>query len=151
VNQVELDVDLAPALPSVWADPFQMQQVFLNLLGNAEHALSSWKGERRIGVRSQRANDTVVVSVSDSGAGIDPADVDRIFNPFFTTRPVGQGTGLGLSISDGIVRKHGGRIRVESQRGGGATFHVELPLTGAEEPAAPEQPAGTAGDVRATV
>jgi len=67
------------------------------------------------------------LSIADNGPGIESERIDRIFNPFFTTKPVGQGTGLGLSISDGIVHEHGGRIRVESAPGHGATFLVELP------------------------
>lgn len=137
--QIELDVELDPALPRTWADPFQLQQVLLNLLTNAEQALSDWAGVRRIAVRTRREGDRLVIAVSDSGPGVPPEQRDRIFNPFFTTKPVGQGTGLGLSISDGIVREHGGRIRVESQGGEGATFVVEVPLVPAPAgaPAAP--------------
>jgi PAS domain S-box-containing protein len=125
--QVELDVDLDRELPLTWADPFQLQQVLLNLITNAEHALASWDGERRIALRTAHADGTITITVSDSGAGIAPQDLDRIFNPFYTTKGVGEGTGLGLSISDGIVREHGGRIRVESVLGEGARFLVELP------------------------
>ena len=126
--QIDLDVRLDPALPLTWADPFQLQQVVLNLLGNAEQALAEWDGTRRIDVWTRHAGETLVVGVSDTGPGIAPEMRDRIFNPFYTTKPVGQGTGLGLSISDGIVREHGGQLRVESPPGGGATFLMELPL-----------------------
>ena len=136
--QIELDVVLDPALPRTWADPFQLQQVLLNLIGNAEQALNEWPGTRRIEIRTQRAGERLVIAVSDSGPGVAEEQRDRIFNPFFTTKPVGQGTGLGLSISDGIVREHGGRIRVESQPGQGATFIVELPIA-----SAPPEKAGT--------
>ena len=127
VQQIEIDVALDPGLPITWADQFQLQQVFLNLITNAEQALSGWRGEKRIVVRTWREGDTLLASVRDTGAGIEPGKADQIFNPFFTTKPVGQGTGLGLSISDGIVREHGGRIRVTSRPGEGATFVVELP------------------------
>jgi two-component system NtrC family sensor kinase len=133
--QIELEVILDPALPHTWADPFQLQQVLLNLVGNAEQALNEWSGTRRIVVRTRRVGEQVELSVADSGPGVRAEMRDRIFNPFFTTKPVGQGTGLGLSISDGIVRDHCGRIRVESQPGEGATFVVELPIVAA--------PAGT--------
>jgi PAS domain S-box-containing protein len=139
--QIELDVSLDPALPRTWADPFQLQQVLLNLLGNAEQALTEWTGARRIGVRSWREAGRLLIAVSDTGPGIPVGQRDRIFNPFFTTKPVGEGTGLGLSISDGIVREHGGRIRVESQPGEGATFVVDLPI-------APPPAGGTSGSAK---
>lgn len=127
-DRVELLEDLDPHLPLTWADPFQLQQVLLNLVTNAEHAVAN-KTSRRIVVRTRAEGGLLVMSVEDTGPGIAAADVDRIFNPFYTTKAVGQGTGLGLSISDGIVREHGGRIRVTSPPGSGATIRVELPLT----------------------
>ena len=130
VGQIELDVQLDEYLPATSADPFQLQQVFLNLLTNAEHAVGSNPGAKRIVLRSARAGRLLLVSVGDNGPGISMEQRDRIFNPFYTTKPVGQGTGLGLSISDGIVREHGGRIVVESELGAGATFVVELTLAG---------------------
>jgi PAS domain S-box-containing protein len=136
---VEIVLALDPALPRSWADPFQLQQVLLNLLVNAEQALAAWDGPRRITVRTSRAGDQLELSVADTGPGIALEKRDRIFNPFFTTKPVGQGTGLGLSISDGIAREHGGRIRVESQPGEGATFILEIPYS--EVPAVPATPA----------
>lgn len=132
--QIEIDVVLDPAMPRTWADPFQLQQVVLNLLGNAEQALAEWDGPRRIAVWTRSEGTTLVIAVSDSGPGIPREERDRIFNPFYTTKPVGQGTGLGLSISDGIVREHRGLIRVESQLGEGATFFVEIPLAGRPAP-----------------
>jgi PAS domain S-box-containing protein len=126
--QVQLRVALDPALPRTWADPFQLQQVVLNLLSNAEQAVVGWGGPRRIGVETRRDGDWIAIVVSDTGPGLAPELRDRIFNPFYTTKPVGEGTGLGLSIADGIVREHGGQIRVESQPGEGATFLVELPI-----------------------
>ena len=146
--QVELEVMLDPALPRTWADPFQLQQVVLNLLGNAEQALAEWDGARRIVVWTRHAGEKIVVGVCDTGPGIAPEQRDRIFNPFYTTKPVGQGTGLGLSISDGIVREHGGQLRVESQPGGGATFLMELPVAlptpTRDEPAAEQVAPATA-------
>jgi PAS domain S-box-containing protein len=127
--RIAVSLQLDPALPSTWADPFQLQQVVLNLLGNAEHAVSSQPAGRAITIRTARRRGTLRLAVSDTGPGIAPERLDRIFNPFYTTKPVGQGTGLGLSISDGIVREHGGRITAESAPGEGATFIVELPVT----------------------
>ncbi len=99
----------------------------LNLIANAEQALQTWAGPRTITISSECISDQILISVSDTGPGISSEHLSRIFNPFFTTKPVGQGTGLGLSISDGIAREHGGRIRAESRVGHGATFVVELP------------------------
>jgi CheY-like chemotaxis protein len=138
--EIELDVSLAPSLPRTWADPSQLQQVVLNLIGNAEQALAGQPAPRRITVRTTHASGVLRCSISDTGAGIHPEKLDRIFNPFYTTKPVGQGTGLGLSISDGIVREHGGRIHVESTPGEGATFVVELPVVAAPQSAAVGEP-----------
>lgn len=145
VAGVDLQVRLDPALPATWADPFQLQQVVLNLLVNAEHALAARDSERRLRIISAqtRSGATLIVRVSDNGPGI-PADIlPRIFNPFFTTKPVGEGTGLGLSISDGIVREHGGRITVDSQPGQGTTFTIELPFV-----LPPRLDSSTSGDQR---
>ena len=145
VHGVELDERLDASLPAIWADPFQLQQVLLNLVGNAEQALSGWGGEKRLTVASEARGGRIVVTVSDSGPGIPDVVIDRVFNPFYTTKGVGKGTGLGLSVSDGIVREHGGSIRVESP-GRGATFIVELPITvppGAEPTNVAAEPAVT--------
>jgi two-component system, NtrC family, sensor kinase len=127
-HNITLMVQLDEDLPLTWADGFQVQQVLLNLVANAEQALHDWDGERRITVRTEYNAQTIRLTVADSGYGIDDATLDQIFNPFFTTKSVGDGTGLGLSIADGIVREHGGSIRVESTPGHGATFIVELPF-----------------------
>ena len=139
--QIELDIVLEPTLPRTWADPFQLQQVVLNLLANAEQALAEWLGPRRIVVCTRHEGGRIIVAVSDTGPGVADEQRDRIFNPFFTTKAVGQGTGLGLSISDGIVRQHGGQIRVESQPGTGATFLVEIPIVASPVPATTAPPA----------
>jgi two-component system, NtrC family, sensor kinase len=125
---ITLGLELDPQLPRTHADPFQLQQVFLNLLANAEQAVTAGDAERRITVRTRRDGDLLIVAIADSGAGIAPEHLPHIFNPFYTTKPRGIGTGLGLSISDGIVREHAGVLRVQSEPGAGAVFEVCLPL-----------------------
>ena len=121
------------------ADPFQIQQVMLNLINNAHQAMTERGGPGiltlRTFVTSLPAADNgtttppmVVLSVGDNGVGIPARDLKRIFDPFFTTKPVGQGTGLGLSICFGIVQEHGGRIWAESEQDVGTTVYVALPL-----------------------
>ena len=134
IAQVDVELQLDPELPLTWADPFQLQQVVLNLVTNAEHALTSWDGPRRIVLSTAFRDGELSLGVTDSGPGIAADHLSRIFNPFFTTKPVGEGTGLGLSISDGIVREHGGRIRVESRPGQGAAFFVEIPYVAPPTP-----------------
>ena len=126
---IELVLDLDDTLPPTWADSFQIQQVLLNLLTNAEHALTACEAPRQLTVATRFEKEMLILRVTDSGRGIEEHVLDQIFNPFFTTKGVGMGTGLGLSVSDGIVREHGGRIRVESTPGQGASFIVELPRT----------------------
>ncbi|TAK31874.1 MAG: ATPase [Chloroflexota bacterium] len=113
-------------LPAITCYPNQLGQVFVNLLVNAGQAIKS-RGE--IALRTYCCNGRVCVDVRDKGCGIPPENLSRIFEPFFTTKPIGQGTGLGLSISHGIIQKHGGEIRVESELGVGTTFTVCLPIT----------------------
>jgi PAS domain S-box-containing protein len=111
-------------VPPVWGFPFQLNQVFMNLLLNAGQALED-KGT--ITIRTGHDERHVWVEVQDDGKGIQPENLQRIFEPFFTTKPVGQGTGLGLSLSYGIVKKHGGTIEVVSHPGQGACFKLALP------------------------
>jgi signal transduction histidine kinase/ActR/RegA family two-component response regulator len=136
VNNVELSTDLDPDLPRTMIDPHQMHQVFLNLLTNAEHAVTQSSGTGHIQVRSCANGETILVTVQDNGPGIDPENLKQIFDPFFTTKEVGCGTGLGLSICYGILQEHGGIIEVESQPGRGARFTVTLPVV---EPPAREE------------
>ncbi len=107
----------------------QLNQVFMNLLVNAAHAMEE-RGV--ITIRTGTEADWVWVEISDTGQGIEPEHLKRIFDPFFTTKPVGTGTGLGLSLSYGIVEKHGGRIEVDSEPGKGTTFRVWLPVRQAD-------------------
>jgi two-component system NtrC family sensor kinase len=114
-------------LPMLNCYPQQMNQVFMNILINAVHAIEE-HGE--ITLRTRLAGEAIRVVISDTGKGIAPEHIKRIFEPFFTTKEVGKGTGLGLSISYDIVKKHGGDIMVESEPGKGTTFTVRLPLDG---------------------
>jgi signal transduction histidine kinase len=109
----------------LYCDLGQLNQVFLNVLANAYHAVGE---EGTVWIRTGQKGDEVVVSVEDNGDGIAPENLSRIFEPFYTTKEVGKGTGLGLSIAHKIIENHGGRIEVESVVGKGSTFSVHLPL-----------------------
>ena len=109
----------------------------MNLVMNAEQAMEE-RGRGVVNVTAARGADNFVeVRVSDDGPGIPKATAERIFDPFFTTKPAGKGTGLGLSVSFGIIRDHGGTIRVESEPGQGATFFIRLPIDPPTTPGAP--------------
>lgn len=111
-------------IPQAWCLPHQLNQVFMNLLVNAAHAIEN---EGTITVRTGAENDHIWVEVSDTGKGIAPEHVNKIFDPFFTTKPVGKGTGLGLSVSYNIIKKHNGEILLDSRVGVGTTFRIVLP------------------------
>lgn len=136
VEDIVVECDLAPGLPHTMADPYQLQQIILNLIVNAEHALLEDRGQGHVWVRTRhtfhgagrRTGESIVLEVSDDGPGIPPAIASRIFDPFFTTKAEGLGTGLGLSIVYGIVHQHGGEVTFENRPGGGAKFVVELPV-----------------------
>ncbi|MBI2306223.1 MAG: sensor histidine kinase [Rhodocyclales bacterium] len=112
-------------LPEVECLPSELNQVFMNMLVNAGHAIAD---NGVITIRTGTEGDQAWVEFADTGSGIAPEHLQRIFDPFFTTKPVGQGTGLGLSLSYGIIRKHNGRIEVTSQPGQGTTFRIWLPI-----------------------
>jgi PAS domain S-box-containing protein len=132
----EMDMDLDANLPSVHCSPAEFNQVVLNMIVNAAHAISDvvgdgGRGKGRIGVKTRADGDWAVVEISDSGSGM-PAHVQqRIFEPFFTTKEVGKGTGQGLAIAHNvIVDKHAGTIKVASSPGAGTTFTIRLPIGG---------------------
>jgi two-component system cell cycle sensor histidine kinase/response regulator CckA len=133
VTNVTVIDALAAGLPNVFADGHQVQQVLLNLVINAEQAMLSANGRGTLVVRTWHDADqeSVVLEINDDGPGIPDELQPKIFDPFFTTKEVGQGTGLGLTVAYAIVQEHGGRIRLESRPGAGASFYVELPITGA--------------------
>ena len=125
---VSVEMNLAPDLPVVRADPHQLHQVFLNLVINAEQAMESVGGGRLTVSTWQENSHAIRITLRDTGPGISPEDMKQIFDPFFTTKEVGKGTGMGLSICYGIVEEHGGRIWAENCVGQGAIFIVELPV-----------------------
>ncbi|NCP39683.1 MAG: PAS domain S-box protein [Rhodoferax sp.] len=112
-------------IPHIECFPFQLNQVFMNLLVNAANAI---EGHGTITIRTGQEGDQVWVEIQDTGKGIPPENLNRIYEPFFTTKPVGKGTGLGLSLAYGIIQKHRGSISVQSQVGVGSTFRICLPL-----------------------
>ena len=128
-NEIKYKADVVKqygALPLVRCVASELNQVFLNLLVNAAHAITRERGT--IIVRTGISGAEVWVEVEDDGCGISAEHVARVFDPFFTTKPVGKGTGLGLSLSYGIVKKHAGRIDVDTERGRGTRFRVTLPV-----------------------
>jgi two-component system NtrC family sensor kinase len=133
VNKIELVVELASDLPKTSADFHQMQQVFVNIINNAEQAMLEAHGKGRLVVKTQKVRNLIQITFADDGPGISEENIKRIFDPFFTTKEVGKGTGLGLSICYGLVEAHGGRIYVRSKPQQGATFVVEIPIVSENE------------------
>jgi len=137
LQDIEIRLELERSLPQVWVDANMIEQVVMNMLVNAQHAIGQ-KG--RITIRTRRVAEPrgpgpgaaavpmAEISITDTGCGIPEKHLKRIFDPFFTSKEVGKGTGLGLSVSHGIVQAHGGLIEVESRVGEGSTFRVFLPL-----------------------
>jgi len=137
-NSIDAVTALASGLPPVFADAHRIQQVLLNLMNNAEQAMVGAHGRGSLVVRTwhDASVNTVSFEVSDDGPGLAPEIRARIFDAFFTTKPVGEGTGLGLAVAYNIVKDHGGRIRVDSEPGRGTSFVVDLPVTATTGPAA---------------
>jgi len=136
-ERIRLEVWLDAQLPNVVADAGQLQQVLINLIGNARQAIESQNSGGTIRVRTQHtADNRVRLEISDSGPGIPESIMARIFDPFFTTKAAGVGTGLGLAIVLSLVREHGGQVHVTSPRGSGAVFTVELPAAEQSETSA---------------
>jgi signal transduction histidine kinase len=133
----DVRTDLGP-LPPVRCQLGDLNQVFLNLLVNAAHAIADAVGDSgqrgQITVTTRQEGERVIVAVSDTGTGIPEAIRDRIFEPFFTTKSVGRGTGQGLAIARSVVEKHGGTLTFDTVLGQGTTFYVTIPV-GAREAA----------------
>jgi signal transduction histidine kinase len=129
--QIAVDLDLAEDLPPIHGNPGKLQQVFLNLLLNAKEAMPGG-GSLRVATQVNGQDHYVAALVADSGTGIAPEHLKRIYDPFFTTKTTPKpgdrrGTGLGLSVSYGIIQEHAGKIHVESAIGAGTTFQLEFP------------------------
>jgi two-component system NtrC family sensor kinase len=130
VNNIEISRELDRNLPKTIADAHQLQQVFLNVITNAEQAMLESRGNGHLAIRTRTdaQNALIIVEIIDDGPGIPESHLTRIFDPFFTTKEVGKGTGLGLSLSYGMIKEHGGNIYARSRQGEGATFIIELPV-----------------------
>ena len=127
-HEIGLRLELSEGLPEVFGDSYQFQQVLLNLVINAEQAMRASHGRGTLTVRTLEGAESVLVEVEDDGPGVPAEARARIFDPFYTTKQVGDGTGLGLSVAYAIVQEHGGCISVESAHSGGALFRVDLPV-----------------------
>ena len=131
-RDIKIVRQMEPSLNPIWSDAYQIRQVLLNLLTNAIHAVNS---DGTVTIAVEDVGDSQVITVSDSGQGIPRENLDKIFEPFFSTKPPGQGTGLGLFVSRGIIEKLGGTVEVASKIGQGARFSIQLPkhLNGTDE------------------
>jgi PAS domain S-box-containing protein len=138
IANINVLTELAPDLPYILADPGQLQQVFLNIILNAETEMKLAHGKGTLLVKTECVDDAIRISFNDDGPGISEENLSNIFDPFFTTRKIGEGTGLGLSVCHGIISEHNGRIYAQSKPDKGATFIVELPVV--SEPTSAELP-----------
>jgi len=132
IHDIKVEKQLAPDLPESMVDYFQMQQVFFNIVINAEYFMTEAHDRGTLTITTEKQNGAVTISFADDGPGIPVENLSQIFNPFFTTKETGKGTGLGLSICHGVVSEHGGKIHARSQPGKGATILVELPINGSQ-------------------
>lgn len=125
-RKIVISEDLADNLPGIMAVPGQLRQVFMNIIVNALQSMSS-RGELNVSTSAEGDGGNIVIRISDTGCGIPENEINKIFNPFYTSKE--SGTGLGLSISYGMIKGHGGEIEVQSEQGKGTTFTISLPVT----------------------
>jgi two-component system NtrC family sensor kinase len=141
-SNIVIQREFDPDLPVIAGDFHQLEQVFLNILNNAVDAIQEKGGPGEIWIRTRVLGSRVQIEFTDSGPGV--SNPHRIFDPFYTTKPVGKGTGLGLSICYGIIKEHGGEIQVRNTHPQGATFAISLPLVGVDpQPRPPQAPRAT--------
>ncbi|MGH9761043.1 MAG: sensor histidine kinase, partial [Blastocatellia bacterium] len=129
-SMVEVIKHFGSDLATGWGNGSKLQQVFMNLILNARDAMPA--GGKLV-IQSRQVESSLVIDFKDNGMGIAPENIARIYDPFFTTKDVGQGTGLGLALSYGIIQEHGGRIFVESRPGEGAHFTIKLPTANSRQ------------------
>jgi len=132
-SNIEVIRQLEPDLPHTMADLRQLEEVFLNIIVNAETEMKLARGGGKLIIKTEKIDEHLCIHFIDDGPGIAEKNLEKIFDPFFTTREVGKGTGLGLSLSHGIVAEHNGRIYAKSELGDGATFVIEFPIVAGEE------------------
>ncbi len=132
-GNIEISTSLEAELPWTMADAGQLQQVFMNIIVNAETEMKQAHGRGKLTIKTEQIDNTIRISFADDGPGIAKENIGKVFDPFFTTKEVGEGTGLGLSLSYGIIAEHKGVLYVKSTPGKGATFIIELPIVAKEE------------------
>ena len=133
-HNIQVTVSLDFGLPQTIADPHQLEQVFVNLITNAVQAMLTVPQLGQLTLETKKSSNNVLISLTDNGPGIPEDIINRVFDPFFSTKNVGDGTGLGLSICFGIISEHNGRIWIENSTANGATVFIKLPLIPVEEP-----------------
>ncbi|MFC1830294.1 ATP-binding protein, partial [Thermodesulfobacteriota bacterium] len=142
VKNIHLIKQLPEEFPKIFADFYQVQQVFLNIINNAIQAMAQQARTPTLTIKSEHDDSTIRISIIDNGPGIPKANIQKIFEPFFTTKPEGKGTGLGLSICLEIIQHHGGDIYISSEPGKGSNFVIEIPVAVRQESQPVEHPVG---------
>ena len=127
IKNISVETAFHENLPCVSADANQMEQVFLNIINNAEYAMAEVPGEKKLTIKTSLLDNCVKIEFADTGHGIPEELMKKVFNPFFTTKPKNKGTGLGLSVSYGIIKEHNGEIYAENRKNGGVSFTIILP------------------------
>ena len=126
-NKAQIHKEYIENVPKIEAFGGQLNQVFMNILDNAAGAIED-KGDIWIRIKKDKTGKNLIIEIEDNGSGMDEETTRKVFNPFFTTKPVGQGTGLGMSITYKIIKNHQGDIKVESKKGVGTKFIIRLPI-----------------------